>query len=209
MPESQLHGFTWENQIAPCFGHTPPPKKDYTAVHDVPPEKNTVLPGVAISVKTAGGKSVDMGDILRIWDETDSGNPLHCVVVFYDQKETTKKMKKIMEVNLTSSRALLFGSLTREEVKEYVDYVKGMSKEESATKNYLTRSRALTGRSGFLGVRPKVDSKQKRVQCSFPDFQKFCDAHPGRVISSSAEPELRGKPIAAEIESGRRVRNAK
>jgi hypothetical protein len=209
MPESQAHGFTWENQVANCFGYTPE-KKRYTAALDVPSEKNTVLPGVAISVKTAGGKSVDMGDICRIWKETGSDAPLHLVVVFYNQEETTKKFREVVEVNLTGARPLLFGELTEEEITSYADYVKKMTKEEAATKDYLTRGTALSARSGFLGVRPKVDSKkQKRVQCSFPNFEKFCKAHPDRVISTSTTPELRGMAIAGEIVSGRRVRHKK
>lgn len=205
MPESQAHGFTWEKEVANCFGYTSENNR-YTAAHDVPPEKNRVLSGVAISVKTSGGKSVDMGDICRIFA---ADTPLHCVVVFYTQIETIKKLVKIVEVNLTDAQKLLFGELTCEEINAYVDYVKGMSAEEAATKNYLVRSRSLTARSGFLAVRPKVDSKQQRVQCSFPDFQKFCDAYPERVIITSTKPELRGVGISAEIVSCRRVRNAK
>lgn len=208
MAESQRHGFTFENEVLKAYG-LDPSSLPYTRAHDIPADKNT-KEGMNISIKASGQKSVDMGDILRIWEET-ADIPILLTVLFYQQDGDKKKLKEVYQVDLTDSRVLLFGTATKEDLQAYVASVKAIPHGESSAevrKAYKSGAADLNSRMGFLQVRPKVDSKsQRRVQCSFPDFQAFCTAHPGRVKSKIIDGMLHGHQLPLEISSGRRLRH--
>ena len=103
--ESQAHGFTWENHIKKdVYGIQA--IADYTRKNDVDPDENKI-DGCAVSIKTSGGMSVDMGDARRIFEAT-GGDPYHMVVVQYDQIDDNKVLTYIMEVDLTDARKILF-----------------------------------------------------------------------------------------------------
>jgi hypothetical protein len=207
MPESQQHGFVWEAEVLRAYGLDPSAARgSYTQPHDIPAAKNTKAPGVNISIKTAGGKSVDMGDVLRIFNETEPGQePLHLIVLFYDQDGTTKRLRGISQVALTGRRADLFGKVSTEELEAYVASVRAIPAGEptaEARDAYKAGAAALNARMGALKIRPKVDSKnQRRVQCSFADFPAFCDDLDASCV-------LYGHQIPRVIESGRRRRAA-
>jgi hypothetical protein len=209
MAESQRHGFTFENEVLKAYG-LEPSSLPYTRAHDIPADKNTKEP-MNISIKAAGQKSVDMGDILRIWDEA-AGTPILLTVLFYQQDGDKKKLKEIYQVDLTESRALLFGTATKDELQSYVASVKAIPHGEPSAEvrqSYKDGAQALNRKMGFLQVRPKVDSKsQRRVQCSFPNFHTFCRMNPERVKTKITDGLLHGYQLPLEIDSGRRIRNS-
>lgn len=210
MAESQKHGFTFENEVLKAYGLNPT-TLSYTRAHDIPAELNS-KESQNVSIKTAGGKSVDMGDILRIFQETaPAGESILLTVLFYKQDGDKKKLKEIYQVDLTGMQPLLFGTTDKEELQAYVASVKAIPHGEVSADQraaYKSGGAALNSKMGFLQVRPKVDSKnQRRVQCSFPDFHAFCTAHPDRIKSKITDGILHGHQLPLEIESGRRRRH--
>jgi hypothetical protein len=211
MAESQKHGFTFENEVLKAYG-LDPARLSYTRAHDIPAELNT-KEGKNISIKASGSKSVDMGDVLRIFAETSSPEPILLTVLFYQQDGDKKKLKEIHQVDLTNSHAILFGTVTKEELQDYVKLVKAIPHGAPSLETrdtYITAAQTLNRKMGYVHVRPKVDSKsQRRVQCSFPDFHAFCAAHPHLVKSKITDGILHGYQLPLEIDSTRRVRNSK
>lgn len=212
--EVQGHGFSWEKEIiSNIYGATNEELKEikYTSKMDLPAPLNH-LDGCDLSVKAScSANAVCMADCLRVFDAVNSGKPLHMVVVHYVQDDTTntKKIKSITEIDLTDSRELLFGTLTRAQIEELDRAVKSVPQkrkptEEEYNKMYSIRD-SLQGSSGAMHLDIKCNSTQSRLQCSFNRFQDFIERNPSIVVAKSNTNEFRGGSISSEIHSPRRV----
>jgi hypothetical protein len=212
--EVQAHGFSWEKElITNVYGATQEELKGikYTSKMDLPSTLNH-LDGCDISVKTScSPNAVCMADCLRVYDAVSSGTPLHLVVIHYKQEDTTntKKISRIVEVDLTNSRELLFGTLTRPEVEELDKAVKSVPQKRKPTEEehrnmYSIRDR-LQKKSAAIHLDIKCNSTQSRLQCSFNSFQTFLEKNASNVIARSSTNEFRGGKISYEINSSRRV----
>ena len=204
--ESQAHGFIWERSVLEGVYKIPP--GSYTRQHDVGADENIISPGVNVSIKTSGGKSVDMGDARRVYNSLES---LNLILIHYKQDGEEKVLKSVLEVDLTDAREVLFGSLSFAEISEFHEQLRGIPPGRpsvEAVLRYKTIASELNARSGAVKLRPKVDSgRQRRLQCSFPDFARFCAANPARVITKNTAGILRGFQIPLRILSGLRIRN--
>lgn len=216
--EVQLHGFSWEKEIITnIYGATPEELKDikYNSKMDLPAKFNR-LDGCDISIKTSCNKNtVCMADCLRVFDTVSSGKPFHMVVVYYTQDDTTntKNISSIIEVDLTNSCNLLFGSLTRPQIEELVNQVKSVPQKRKPTKEeykkmYTIRD-SLQPLSGAIHLDIKCNSSQSRLQCSFNHFQNFIKKNKNRIIQTSNTNQFRGGVISSQINSSRRVFNKK
>lgn len=212
--EVQSHGFTWEQELLTnVYGSSIKELKEikYTSKMDLPAKFNR-LDNCDVSVKATGTRNtVCMADCLRIFDAVNSGTPFHMVVVHYvhDDTTNTKKLEEIVEVDLTNSRELLFGSLTREQIEQLNNEVKSVPQkrkptEEEHKKMYATHKETQS-LSGAIYLNIKCNSTQSRLQCSFNKFQDFIAKNPSRVIAKSNTNEFRGGKISPEIASSRRV----
>lgn len=187
--ESQAHGFIWEAEVLTKV-YKLSEAESYTAKHDLPAAKNT-LDHVDVSIKTSKGKSVDMGDVVRFYSsiaDLPNNRFLNLTVLFYDQVGDQKELREMVEVKLERrDLAILFGSLTLEEIQGYVAWVRaipaGKDAQSAANEELHGRKDDINSRSGVVKLRPKVDSKnQRRVQCSFPDLMGFAEKHlPARL----------------------------
>ena len=214
MPEVQTHGFKWErNLILEVYGASESELKSikYTNKMDLPAKLNH-LDNVNLSVKTScADNTVCMADCLRIYDAVSKAEPLHMTVVHYNQDDETKtkKLKSVVEVDLTNSKEALFGTLTREEIERLDKLVKSVPQKRSPTPEEHAALYALQAelqkKSGAIYMNIKCNSQQSRLQCSFNKFQEFLETHKERVIAQSKTAEFRGKKILEEISSGRRV----
>lgn len=218
MPASQAHGFTWERELLTKVYQAPASELatlSYTAKNDLPAAMNRRDAGVAVSVKTSGNpKNVDMGSALRIFDAVSSGEKLHVTVIFYAQEDaTTKRIREIIEVDLTNATPLLFGTLCRSDVEALDAIVRAVPKKRSPTAEehaaIYSLQPALNERAGAIQLRPKCDSQQSRLQCSFNRFDLFIAAHPERVNHRGTATDFRGTQIQEAIASTPRVRNKK
>lgn len=212
--EVQGHGFTFEKEIiCNVYGATIEElnKIKYTNKMDLPAELNR-LDKCDVSIKTTCNKNaVCMADALRIYDAVSSEKIMHMTVIYYHQNDATntKNIVEIIEVDLTNSCNLLFGTLTRSQIEELVNAVKSVPQkrkptEEEYKKMYSIRD-SLQILSSAIHLDIKCNSTQSRLQCSFNHFQKFIEDNPTRVIEKSNTNEFRGGVISSQIVSSRRV----
>jgi len=212
--EVQGHGFTWERQII-CGVYLATKEEleaiNYTSKMDLPAELNR-LGKCDISVKTTRSKNaVCMADCLRVYDAVSDGKVIHMVVIHYEQDDTnnTKNVRTIVEVDLTSSRELLFGTLTRPQIEELDRLVKSVPQKRRPTeeeyKNMYSLRDSLQKSSEAIHLDIKCDSSQSRLQCSFNRFQIFIEKNPERIVAKSDTHEFRGGALSPQIVSARRV----
>lgn len=212
--EVQAHGFSWEKEIIRNIYHATTEELaqiKYTSKMDLPAKLNH-LDGCDVSVKaTCSPNAVCMADCLRVFDSVNSGEPIHMVVVYYKQDDSnkTKKIASITEIDLTASRDVLFGTLTRTQIEELDMAVKSVPQkrkptEEEYKKMYSIRD-TLQALSGAIHLDIKCNSTQSRLQCSFNRFQQFIEKNPTKVVAKSNTNEFRGGVISSEIQSSRRV----
>jgi len=212
--EVQAHGFSWEKElISEVYGATKEELKNikYTSKMDLPSALNR-LDNCDVSIKTScSPNSVCMADCLRVFDAVSSGQPIHLTVIQYIQNDSTntKKIVSIIEIDLTDSKELLFGSLTRSQIEELDKSVKSVPQkrkptEEEHAQMYSIRNE-LQKLSGAIHLDIKCNSTQSRLQCSFNHFQSFIEKNALKVIARSNNNEFRGGVISPEIKSSRRV----
>jgi hypothetical protein len=212
--EVQKHGFTWEGEmirnVYKCSEFTP-----YTGAIDLPVHLNQ-LESCRVSIKTTGSpNAVCMGDCLRVYDSV-SGDaaPIHATVMTYVQNDETKtkKIKSIVEVDITNSRTLLFGHLSRAQIEELDQLIKQVPQKRSPTPEehkamYTLRDalHALAGPEAAIHLDIKCNSQQSRLQCSFNQWLSFIANNPDRIVAIGDASSFRGGSICAEISSARRT----
>jgi hypothetical protein len=124
-------------------------------------------------------------------------------------------VKEIIEIAYTSElRDHLFGTINKEVLHQYVDFIKAIPSglvAEEIKKEYKSRKIVLQKDYNMaINISPKVDSKsQRRVQCSIPKVDQLLAQFPEIIISRTSESVVRQVPISAQIKSEPRVRNKK
>tara|TARA_Y100000114_G_scaffold124433_1_gene120221 strand:- start:202 stop:807 length:606 start_codon:yes stop_codon:yes gene_type:complete len=151
-----------------------------------------------VSVKTAKGRKVDCGDILRRRSETK----YDIIIGVWDQVGD----KKIFHTEYTfhikpEHETLLWGKMSYEKLREFNDYIKSIPEGKTAQQDTKVERQLLKtiteDANAQMKIHPKVDSKkQRRVQCSF---------NIDKLIKSGVEYEAR--PIRIVVESKTRTFN--
>ena len=211
--EVQKHGFTWEDEVIWNVFHVSDDARkqiEYTAKMDLPAVLNK-LDGCDVSIKTTGSQNiVCMADCLRVYDSICSNKPLHLIVVTYNQDDVDnkKKLKEIIQVNITGLKDELFGNIMREDIEELDKAVKRVPQNRKPTleehKAMFDIQKILKEKSGAIYPNIKCNSTQSRLQCSFNQFREFIKRNPDKVVAQSNTNEFRGGFISMELESGRR-----
>jgi hypothetical protein len=207
MPESQQAGFEFQKIIEKEVFGLDNPIQSYTAIHDIPKDKNKFNSTENISIKSSGSKTMCMGDPLRIFDYL--ADEKHTAIgIYYRQDGNNKVITKIVEFSLDNKLAL-FGDVTRDEIVKLSEDIRAVSQDLS--KEELNKYRKImNNRTKELSKRcairfnSKIDSKsQRRLQCSLTSI-------PESIIQQSENgPVVRGITITSSIISGKRVRNQK
>ena len=144
-----------------------------------------------------------MADCLRVYDMV-SGPNIHMVVLHYNQVKDIKMVTNIIEIDLTNSRELLFGTLTRSQIETLDAAVNSVPNNRSPTpeeyKYMYDIKKKLQQLSGAIRLDIKCNSQQSRLQCSFNKFQLFIQNNP-KIIASTNTNEFRGGSITKEIQS--------
>ena len=178
MRRSQHHGFMYENLIRTLVFLLGEVLND-TNTHDIPRSQNRFDPTENISIKCSGGTRIECADIQRFhgYDFTEKNTIIF--IQWGQNTDTTKIIKRIYEINYNQElHTLLFGTITREEINDYVRFVKSIpAGREARSKHnveYKDRKKKLQDIHNMKAViHPKVDSRsQRRVQCSF-DISKI------------------------------------
>lgn len=207
--EVQAHGFSWEQEILQrvYLAQVDELKTiSYTSKVDLPSRFNRLNP-VDLSIKTScNPRGVCMADCLRTFDSVSANaDPLHLVVLHYKQAMQTKRIVSIIEIDLTGSSALLFGSITRDRLAELDSLVKSVPSKRKPTveerkKMYELRD-SLQRISGAIHLDIKCNSTQSRLQCSFNQFAVFINNNLSRVVEKSDTNHFRGGEISLELQS--------
>ena len=122
-----------------------------------------------VSIKTAKGRKVDCGDILRRRSETE----YDIIIGVWDQVGD----KKIFHTEYTfhikpEHETLLWGRMSYEKLREFNEYIKSIPEGRTAHHETKVERHVLMtiteDADAQMKIHPKVDSKkQRRVQCSF------------------------------------------
>ena len=220
----QKHGKQWERQLA--IGIYGLSEREFnsisaTAAHDIPGEFNRLEPGVNVSVKSSCGNIICMGDPKRIMRSLITGENLHLVVIRYAQRDDTKQIVKLTELNITGMHRELFGSVTPPQLEQLERLIKSVPKDKQSTikidgkkvvqkcverDTYLAYLQSL--RSGLLALNPKVGGGgAPRLQCSL-NIEGFIANHGDRVLYNSKPDGFKGRSgILTPVTSGKRKLN--
>lgn len=171
MAEVQSHGNQFEDLKIKEF--TGLSKKEYDAL-----KKNgytssfDLVEGIIVSfngsIKATGKNTIDCADILKRMQEKE----YRLIVGCYSQQENNKVFHTEYEFYITpEDYPKLWGSMTYEKVKTFVDYVKsipaGKEAQEATSKERKLLQEQIQCDYSLVKINPKVDSKnQRRVQCS-------------------------------------------
>lgn len=198
--EVQRHGVVFEEWIRDTFfgGYRP---AGYTQRWDIPASVNTNHGGIPANPKAAKfGTPVDLGDALR---QFDIAEPFLLIVGFWKQDGDVKRFVNVQAVRVEPEQwRRLWGSVTRADLEQLDALIKDTSRDVLATRK---AAQALKRKSPFTGaviqVNPKIDAKQRRLQCSlrFADF--FDRLAPVADRAATNAPRLFEVPLPAELAS--------
>ena len=206
--QSQGHGFQWQNDILQKVFNIPIVKNDREK-YDVPCINNKFDNEENISIKVSKTNTIDCGDIERFY--TIEKNTT-IILLKYEQKGTKKILINIYEIEYNKElRDILFGTITKEDILQYVSLIKNIVKGKVTSFDYLRIKNELQkNHNMYINISPKVDSKnQRRVQCSIPRIDILFKKYPQFIKYNSKLPLLRNVEIVSEIISCPRIRKPK
>lgn len=172
MSEVQAHGNVFED--IKIQEHTGLTKKEYDKLKENGyTSPFDLVKGIVVdvnkSIKTTGKKTVECADILKRMEEKEYQLIIGC----YKQQGGNKVFYAEYEFFITpDDYSKLWGTMTYESVKTFVDFVKNIPCGKEGQKNTLKQRKSLQEKvqckNSLMKINPKVDSKnQRRVQCSF------------------------------------------
>ncbi len=198
--EVQRHGVLFERWIRDTFfgGYQP---ENYTQLWDIPADVNIHHGGVAVNPKAAKyGSPVDLGDALR---QHGIEEPFLLVVGFWEQDGPVKRFVNVQAVRVEPGVwRNLWGPVTRSDlerldalVKDPVRDIASVRRAAQAMKRQPPFSRSV------IQVNPKIDAKQRRLQCSLRFRDLFEHLAPAGDRGRTNAPRLFGVPLPAELAS--------
>ena len=149
-----------------------------------------------VSIKTAKGRKVDCGDILRRRSETE----YDIIIGVWDQVGDMKIFHTEYKLHIKPEHeTLLWARMSYEKLREFNEYIKSIPEGRTAQQETKVERQVLKtiteDADAQMKIHPKVDSKkQRRVQCSF---------NIDRLIKAGVEYEAR--PIRLTIYSKTRT----
>ena len=195
----QAHGHEWEDDLIAVF--VSPSDMDemeelsYTAVHDIPKELNQ-LTQRNVSVKATKTNRVDFGDALRTLDNMTGNSPLEAVIIQYRQDGSQKVPSRVVRLDLTESKEVLFGDADIDEIKS--DFRELDSMVKTGHKDYKTKAAEIRGKmsGSHMKVAPKIGNPVKkragRLQISLANIDKLIEQNPHLVIDDEHCDPIKG-----------------
>lgn len=191
--QRQAYGFYVENLIREKIFDLEKNKNDVN-VHDIPKEENKYNYLENISIKTTKNNTVYCGDILRFYDYIFDNNIINTIIIVkYNCIDNYNIITEIIELNYSNGlHSYLFGSVTREIIIDFVNYVKNIPKKimncddlNTYRKNCISMSKNIMKNYNMnIIINTKIDSKsQRRVQCSITNIEKILTKMPHLIIS--------------------------
>lgn len=160
------------------------------------------------SVKSTGGNSIGLGDIVSFYDHATT-TPFKMIVGQWEQvTESEKEFHTVYEFEITPEIGkMLFGNMTRRQLITFRNYVKGIpagKKGQSDNKKLWKekRSRLIEKTNPVVKIDAKIDSKtQRRVQSSVGIHELLEAGIPHKKFRA----KYRGIELPFVIESGART----
>jgi hypothetical protein len=198
--EVQQHGLVFERWVRDTFfnGYKP---ASYTQRWDIPASANKDHGGVPVNPKAVKfGTPVDLGDALRQYEITE---PFLLVLGFWEQDGDQKRFVNIVAPLITHEKWMsLWGDVTYADLLKLDELIKDPARPiEETRKLALKAKNAPPFNSAVIQVNPKIDARQRRLQCSirFEDIFKHLapDADSQRQTAAS----LWGVPFPGPMQS--------
>jgi hypothetical protein len=206
--EEQSHGVVFEKWVRDTFfnGYKP---ESYTQKWDIPAKQNVEHGGIPANPKaTKFGTPIDMGDALRQFAVAQGQDSFIIISGFWDQDGDYKKWVLGMAVTVTVEQyRKLWGPVTQADLAKLDAVIKDKSlsvEDARAAAQKIKNAEPFT--KAIIQVNPKLDSKQRRLQCSirFADF--FKALVPDMIPARQEKPEIWGKAMPAPMLSPPRRR---
>jgi hypothetical protein len=203
--EVQSHGLLFEKWLRDTFfgGYQP---AGYTQKWDIPAEANREHGGIPVNPKAAKyGTAIGLGDAMRQWEIAE---PFLLIVGYWQQVSTQEKRW----VNVQAVRVepdvwrQLWGDVKRADLERLLAVIKdkSLTLEEARAAAQKVKSEAVFS-SSVIGLNPKIDSKQRRLQCSLGFDAFFKHLAPNAERTEQEQPVVFGKPVPKRFESSARV----
>lgn len=205
--EVQHHGVWFEQWVCDTFfdGYR---ATDYTQKWDIPASANQQHGGLPVNPKAAKYRSpVALGDALR---QFDIDEPFLLVVGFWEQSEpTVKRWVNLQAVVVTPALwRQLWHPLTRADLERLDAVVKDPSLTLAEARSRVQAFKAQpTYSQAVITLNPKIDTRQRRLQCSLSFQAFFTHLAPSSASARQDLPQLWGKPIPQVSGSSPRIFN--
>ncbi|MBE7496544.1 MAG: hypothetical protein HS117_16500 [Verrucomicrobiaceae bacterium] len=202
--EVQRHGLLFEKWLRDTFfgGYEP---ESHTQKWDIPASANTRFGNIPVNPKTARhGSPIGLGDALRQYDIDE---PFLLIAGFWQQ--TTPALKtwtnvQAVRVDPTAWRKL-WHPITRADLEKLETVIKdkSLSLEQARQSAQEIKSRP-PFTLAVMQVNPKIDSSQRRLQCSlrFTDF--FTHLAPQASTLPQKQPQIFGVDVPRGVPSAPR-----
>ncbi len=198
--EVQVHGLMFERWVRDTFfdGYKP---ASYTQRWDIPADANKNHGGVPVNPKAVKfGTPVDLGDALRQYEINE---PFILVLGFWEQHGEEKRFVNIVAPLITHDRwVALWGDITYADLLKLDELIKDPARPiEETRKLALKTKNSPPFNSAVIQVNPKIDARQRRLQCSIRFEDVFRHLAPDADPKRQATPALWGVPFPGPIQS--------
>jgi len=193
--EVQSHGVHFEKWVRETFfeGYQPASR---TQKWDIPAHANLAHGNIPVNPKAARhGGPISFGDAMR---QFDIDEPFLLIVGFWRQETPAQKVwtnAQVVRVDPASWRKL-WHPITRADLEELDSLIKNPSLSLEEARKAAQRLKGLPPfNKAVIQVNPKIDSNQRRLQCSlrFGDF--FAFLAPGISSEPQQQPKILGLPL--------------
>jgi hypothetical protein len=202
--EVQRHGLTFEEWVADAFfdGYR---VEQATQKWDIPAAANRRHGRIPVNPKaTQYGEPVMLGDALRQFDIDET---FLLIVGFWRQKGADKKFVQALTLRITPAQwRRLWAPVTRGDLEKLDALIKDTSRPVAEVRREALRFKSRPPFSeAVIQVNPKIDARQRRLQCSISFVRLFENLAPGVDRAPREAPEIFGRPLPRITDSPRRV----
>jgi len=206
--EVQNHGLWFEHWLCDTFfdGYR---STEYTQKWDIPAEANKHHGGLPVNPKaTKLGSPIGFGDALRQFELTGGTESFILIVGFWEQTTpTTKRWVNTQAVTVTSEKwRKLWHPITRADLEKLDAVIKDTTRSLEETRRLAQQIKSKPPfTEAIIVVNPKINSTQRRLQCSL-GFNAFFDhLLTGKERTAQQNPTIWGKPIPKMPDSAPRT----
>ena len=201
--EVQRHGLSFEHWVADAFfgGYR---ASGPTDKWDIPAAANKNHGRIPVNAKaTQYGEPVLLGDALRQYGIDE---PFLLIVGFWKQEGRDKRFVQSLTARITPVQwRALWGPVTRADLEVMDKLVKDTSRPiNEVRREVLRRKKEPPFSEAVIQVNPKIDARQRRLQCSISYVRLFQNLAPGTDRKAKGHAEIFGRKIPSIAGSPRR-----